>query len=212
MKEEIAKRVKEAETLATSLLTTSEAGFTRADGAIDLDKAKELSAEGSRLLESLVNDLKATDAELVTATARVTELEPKVAAADSYIAQATNESRRFLNIMAKAKKDEAKLTDFNKRVDEKSITLEEVLKVGNEARQEYYDMFPPAVVSRAFDPDACPHCGSDRVLDEAGAKSLDCKNCGARFETQEVKKEVKKEEKQVSVASMLPEAAFSTKK
>jgi len=210
MKEEIAKRVKDAETIASSLLTTSEAGFARADGAVDLDKAKELSAEGSRLLEALVNDLKTTDAELEAATKRVTELEPKVTAADSYIAQATNESRRFLNIMAKAKKDETKLTDFNKRVDEKTITLEEVLKIGNEARQEYYDMFPPAVVSRAFDPDACPQCGSDRTLDEKGEKRLECKNCGTKFETKEVRKEVKEEKP--TVVSMIPEDSFSTKK
>lgn len=210
MKEEIAKRVKEAETLASSLLTTSEAGFARADGALDLDKAKELSAESSRLLEALVNDLKATDVELEAASKRVTELEPKVTAADSYIAQAVGETRRFLNIMAKAKKDEAKLTDFNKRVDEKTITLEEVLKVGNEARQEYYDMFPPAVVSRAFDPDACPQCGSDRGMDEKGEKRLECKNCGTKFEN----KEVRKDEKTTPAVSvnLIPEGSFSTKK
>lgn len=212
MKPEIAKRVQDAEALAANMLSAVESGFVRSeDNALDIDKAKELSAESNRLLEALVNDVKAMDTELDTATKRVAELEPKVNAADAYIKQATDETRRFMNIVAKAKKDEAKLTEFNKRVEEKSITLEEVVKLGNEARQEYYDMFPPAVVSRAFDPDACPSCGTDRGVDEKGEKRMECANCGTKFEAE---KRVEEKAKTVvtAAADLLPESSFSTKK
>jgi len=207
MKEEMEKRINEAEALSESLLETSDKEFKREDGELDIDIATERVAEGSRVIGELVEAVRTLDAEAEEVRKELEELKPKSEAAQELVRSAQNETRRLLGVVATTRNDEdskAKLEDFNKRVEEGSIEVSEVLELQKAARVEYYDMFPPAVVTRAFNPDACPECGTERAdgIEE-------CKECGLKFETEE--SEESKADKKESAERSLNIDSFKVK-